>query len=332
MDFLFIRLLQPYAWRQCFSFSPIFFGVLLIIMHWTIYSIPASADLNVSWVLYFGYMIWIAVIISSVCRPEDTFVLDGGDAVVCTYKEKGKYLIVCTKINGPSPNKETFYAKEYLKLFQNSEISYFAYRPTDENDWYCWRRYGDIKKLGAKLNKMLFLYSDKGTAIINILSYIDVIELKSEYVKYNTMCIPQGSQVCYTDGRKISSKPDDLLLIQSDGKYKTYGFYLSTKIPYYREIIVSSIIFRKGCDKVLLWWNPETKQYVERYSFREMFGLLNDFFVEMTEDYKVGGNIYRYDGETETMRKLYEGNFRIIDFDLGTILGDNGRYYGARQI
>ena len=79
----------------------------------------------------------------------------------------------------------------------------------------------------------------------------------------------------------------------------------------------------------MLQYDGENKTYRDFFRCFDVSRTLNEYFIEMTENYNCGGNIYYYNGKTEKLEKVYTGSFRAVDFDKGLVLGADGNEYGA---
>lgn len=273
-------------------------------------------------------MFLVVYVLDNVCTAADYFRLAQGKIAVYVFNTKDAYEFLIV-----DNNVETeFSATAYRVPFQTPDAGCFIFRGGEKegNNWFVWSvTHPKPMPLGARLNNILFLSSGEDNDV-RILSKDGSFQtLNGEYIVYDSMFIPKGSQMCYADRGQDPQLPNKIMLIRKEGEYKSYGFYLSDGSPCCRNILISSIIFREGAERVLLWYDEEKEKYIEFFRCVDISRNLNEYFIELTKDYHIGGKIHRYNGKTENMEKIYEGNFRLIDFENGVVRGDDGKDYGS---
>lgn len=273
-------------------------------------------------------------ILQEVCGPVETFKLNNGRIRVCAYKNKTphKHSLFELIIH---QDKKSFLilAEEYAVPFKTPDAGCFIFREAKDNNkkWLVWTAdTEETKVLGTRLNKILFISPEKEEGV-NVLTKSGAVQqIKGDYFVYDDIYPPVGSRLCYAERNEKAKCPDKFLLVRQDGNYKIYGFYLSGEAQQCLEVIVSSIIFCEGTSRVLLRYDKDEKRYKELYRSRnDMSRRLNEYFIEASDDYNVSGKIYRYDGRRDRLNKIYEGDFRYVDFDKGQVLGGDGEIYGS---
>ncbi len=338
--FKFSRLLTPSAWknqdwRDIFTY---FFcglcGVSIVV-----FSNDVNYPANEPNFMFIGNLIWICALFSiiaetfwSVCGPTKRYKLNNGNTRLFVYKSQTLHkhdlfeLVVHTK-----DASFTKYAEEYNVPYVDKSANCFTFRAAEDNnsDWIsCNVQTGQIEVLGNRLNKILFISSEKDGRLNILMIDGSVKNLEYDYIVYNSCYIPNGAklQIPQDVNSSFKSFPDEFLFIKHGNAYKTYSFFLKDNYIGYSEVFISSVIFREGKDRVLLEFDGE--KYTECFRAGELSRRLNDYFLELIDDYRVGGKVYHYDAKKKSLDIIYEGNFRSIEFDNGEILGDDGKIYG----
>lgn len=275
-------------------------------------------------------------IFHDVCSPAKTFKLDNGRVRVWAYKSRTLHKHDLFELIIHKDGKSfLILAEKYAVPFKTPDAGCFIFREAkdDNKNWLVWTAYteeAEVEVLGTRLNKILFISPEKNGGV-NILTKSGAVQqIKGEYLVYDDVYIPTGSKLYYAPKNKTPKFPDKFLLVRQNGSYTSYGFYLSEDAPQCREVIVSSIIFREGTSRVLLRYDEDEKCYQEHFRCRnDMSRRLNEYFIEATDNYNIGGKIYYYDGRLERLNKIYEGDFLCIDFKKGQVLGGDGKTYGS---
>lgn len=336
------RLLLPSAWNNLDLIETILYLLILIcglVVVWPNGFTEMTDDTTDKLFNYIGAVMSVAALSSiiwrvlhDVCYPLKVCKLDDGRTKLYVYKNKeNMFELVLHK----AESSETIFVADYDVPFNGKTVGCFTYSLGKENvaDWFVYNvRERKTEKLGRRLNKILFISSKKDGGISVLFSDGSVQRLHGDYIVYDDLYIPADAKVLVpqdVDG-KTKSMPDKFLFIQKDGSYKTYGFFLSDEKTGYSEVFISSVIFREGEDRLLLEFNGEV--YKVRLRTQDLSRELSNYFLELTDDYRVGGKVYRYDGKTKSLDVIYEGNFRYIEFDDGTILGDDGKTYGPNTL
>lgn len=326
------RLLIPSAWKNLKWGDTVAYIICLI------GSIIIS-NLNDRIFIYSGQIICIGACMSivlqvlhDVCCPREIVKLCNGRIKVGVYKSqtlhKHNLFDIIIRKEG---YERIIFAAEYAFPFKNPDACCFTFRPAkdDNRDWLVWNaKTEEATVLGKKLNKILFISPEEELHLKILQANGSLCKITGDYMVYDEFHIPKGALLAYADNFPDPQIPDKFLFVCQKDVYKSYGFYLQEDEPKWREIILSSVIFREGKDKILLQYDEDKACYQEICRYLELFRRLDEYFIEFTENYRIGGNIYRYDGKHEKLDKIYEGNFRIIDFNEGKILGDNGKIYG----
>ncbi|MCM1324604.1 MAG: hypothetical protein NC218_10820 [Acetobacter sp.] len=283
-------------------------------------------------ILFGGTLFIILQILHNVCYPDEILKLDNGQVKVCVYKSQTLHKHNLFELIIHKGDKELLLcAAEYAFPFKNPDAVCFTFRPAQDADynWFVWNvQTEETTVLGSRLNKILFISPKEGESLRVPCANGNVQVITGEYIVYDQCHITAGSTLRYADNGKNPQIPDKFLFVRQDGIYKSYGFYLREDKPECREIILSSAIFREGRDRILLQYDEDKECYHELFRCVEIFRSLDEYFAELTEDYHIGGNIYRYNGKLKKLEKIYEGNFRCIDYDNGQILGDDEKIYG----
>ncbi len=325
------RLFQKSAWRNVNLAGAVL--LLLIAVAMGISLIQDSAD-SLTWVVFIAVIITFAFyIIVSVCESIDYFTLANGAVKVFVFQnvrsgKKREYEILILK----EDEEACFIAVDYKVPFRTPEARCFILRgdELDKRSWFVWSvDREEVTHLGVQLNRILFLPSGEGNGFRILAQDGSYEQLNGGYIVYDSLFVPKGSQFCYANREKNPQMPDKYLLTREKDIYKCYGFYLTGETPHCRELIISSIIFREGAERILLQYDEENKTYRDVFRCFDVSRTLNEYFIEMTENYNCGGNIYYYNGKTEKLEKVYTGSFRAVDFDKGLVLGADGNEYGA---
>lgn len=340
--FKFSRLLTPSAWKNLDLMDTISYLVILICgltITWLESCVTVEDDPIVKLISYVGPVISVGALFSliadtlwRVCGPTKRYKLNKGKTRLFVYKSQTLHkhdlfeLVVHTK-----DGFFTKYAEEYNVPFADKNATCFTFRAAADNnsDWLsCNVQTGQTEVLGKRLNKILFISPEKAGLLNILIADGSVKKIESDYIVYDAWHIPDGAklQVPQDVDSRIKSFPDKFLCIKKDGMYKTYGFFLSDKKTGYSEVFISSVIFREGRDRLLLEFDGAV--YKERLRTQELSRKLSNYFLELTDDYRIGGKVYCYDGKTKSLDVIYEGNFLWIEFDDGTILGDDRKVYG----
>ncbi len=326
MDWKLDRLRNWYAWKYWFNIANILLVSLFCCIVWMNAQFVLSANIK-TFLWIFVSLLAVFITLDSVCSPQDIFVLDKNGTYACIYKEYRHHYCIIVK-NGKA--KTEIWASEYDCFYEKSPKALFVYRLLHDDKWYLWRKNAEAELLGERLNEILFRLNDKEHGI-TALAYHEIQFFSNAFTHYEDVFIPPMAQITDADG-VLLERPDELLLMKNGGRYVTYGFYLASKMPYYRKVCLSALIFRDNTEKVLILWNKEQKIYTELYRGHNMSRQMNSFFVEFDDDYQVGGKIFRYNAETNQLLTVYQGNFRSMDFESGVIVGDDGVTYGGKCV
>lgn len=324
------RLFQKTAWRNV---NLAVAGLLLLTaIAMSVSLIQNSAD-SLTWLVFVMVLIIFAFyIIDSVCESVDDFTLANGRVKVSVFQnaradKKQEYEIFIFE----EEQETCFIAVDYKVPFRTPEARCFILRgdETDKQSWFVWSiDREEAAHLGVQLNRILFLPPGEGNGVRILAQDGSIKQVNGEYIVYDSLFVPKGSQFYYAEREKNPQIPDKYLLVREKDVYKSYGFYLTGDTPHYRELVISSIIFREGAERVLLQYDENAKAYREVFRCFEISRTLNEYFIEMTQNYVCGGNVYCYNGKTEKLEKVYTGSFRLVDFDKGLVLGDDGNEYG----
>lgn len=329
------RLLIPSAWKNLkwgdtVSFIICLIGsIILISLSETVKDWIFICSGQVICIVSLAFIIFR--ILYDVCWPFKIVKLSNGRIKVGVYKSQTLHKHDLFELIIHKENREIcVYASEYDFPFKNPAATCFTFRSaSDSPNWLVWDTQtleGII--LGRRLNKILFISPKENLTLKVLQENGNVSEIVSDYMVYDECCIPKGSSFAFADRRANPQIPDKFLFVCQKDVYKSYGFYLREDEPKCKEILLSSVILREGKDRIILQYEEDKAQYQEIYRCLDPSHRLNEYFIEFTNDYRVGGNIYRYDGKQEKLEKIYEGNFRSIDFNNGQILGDDGKIYG----
>ncbi len=319
------RLFQKSAWKNV---NPVAVGLLFLMLMVTVIMCIRSPELINIALFTIGLFLLLGYVLDTVCAVADSFILDKGRVKVYVFQRQEEYDIRIFE----KDTEILIEATAYSAPFQASDAGCFAFRggPEEHNKWFVWStKNREPQPLGARVNDILFLPSGEDSGVRILAKDGSVETLYGDYIVYDSLYVPQGSQMCYADRGKDPALPDTVLLVRKDDKYQSYGFYLLEDNPCCREILISSIIFREGIERVLLRYDEEKGKYTEFFRCEDVAHKLNEYFIELTEDYRTGGKIYRYNGKTENLEKIYEGNFRLIDFEECIVRGDDGKDYGC---
>lgn len=330
------RLFCLSAWKSVVWVD--FIGYAIIFVGSVFCAIASSGDESLLTLLCIAHILWIfgllgiLITVLKVCIPLDVYRHEEGDITLCVYKscvssEKEMFELVIHKNNCSF----IMHVDDYKVPFPLKKSCCFIYLSQRENgkEWAsCNVKTEETEVLGCLLNKILFIPLKPEHGRMNILQPDGTVtNLKGDYYVYSNWHIPDGSDLTFPKGSTNIGFPDDFLFVRNNGVYKTYGFFLSgDEFCGCSEVFISAVIFREGSDRLLLEYDGE--KYVERFRVEEAFRLLNDYFLEMTDEYDVGGKVYKYDGKSKSLDVLYKGDFRAIDFDSGQILGSDGQTYG----
>lgn len=317
-----------------------FIGYAIIFVGGVFCAIASSGDESLLTLLCIAHILWIfgllgiLITVLKVCIPLDVYRHEEGDITLCVYKNctstaNGAFELVIYK----KDCSFIMHVDDYKVPFPLKKSCCFIYLSQRENgkEWAsCNVKTGETEVLGRFLNKILFIPLKPENRGMNILQPDgQVTTLNGDYFVHSDWHIPVGGRLTFPKGSTNIGFPDDLLFVKNDGVYKTYGFFLSDdEFCGCSEVFISAIIFREGNDRLLLEYDDEKERYIERLHVRESFRLLNDYFLEMTDKYNVGGKVYKYDGKSKSLDVLYEGDFRAIDFDRGEVIGSDGQTYG----
>lgn len=318
MDWKFNRFLNWYAWKYWFNFVNIVIVFLAVCAAFITAGDQGHTELNVlMWVLLSVVLLYSSI--ESVCSPQQRLCLEKG-AYACVYQEYTHHFCIVVK---ESKSQTTIWTNEYDYLFKNAPHALFVYRSLKDDMWYLWQKNALEKTLGERINKILFRLEEK----LFVLAYNEVQSFNSKYICCQDVYIPQGTQT--TDKEQVPLEtPDEVLLIKKGETYESYGFYLSGEMPYYRHVILSTIIFREGGFRSILLWEPEKKTYVVLHRSQELHRRLNTYFYEFDSRYRIGGTILRYQPDSKSFKRLYHGNFNSVNFESGLVWGEDGKVYG----
>lgn len=84
------------------------------------------------------------------------------------------------------------------------------------------------------------------------------------------------------------------------------------------------MIFKNENNHVVLKYQPDG--YEKIYDDQSVVKTVCDKIAQFTDNYRVGGIIWKLNPEKKKLEKIYEGNFRSIDFE-GYVTGDNGQKF-----
>lgn len=160
---------------------------------------------------------------------------------------------------------------------------------------------------------------------VNILDGINIFSSQADCFIYDKAFVPPVAvNEIKAHGRKARI-PDKYLIAKTGTNYTIYGLY--EDYPRVLLLQIPIIIFKDmGQDVVLVW--------EEKSGYREIFRTqasvkrsLSNVFVELTDKPKISGIIRRLNEQTMQIETLYEGRFYAIDFDSGSVTGENGFEY-----
>ena len=218
----------------------------------------------------------------------------------------------------------------------------FMYCPDGNNNhWYCLNAHSDKHQLLGKkmyygIGDTVFLLGidDKGKQDLRIWHNNTLIKLKAD-------CSVMGAYVPPIAAKNIKKQtednvwipanaPDEYLIIENDGKHSVYGIYDNGETsPECWPLSINAIIYEYLFDRVVLVSNKEG-EYDVLCRKKSITRVVNDVITELTDTFRgrgnIGGIVWRFDEEDNSMHKLYEGSFRAIGFADGSVVGDGWEY------
>ena len=84
------------------------------------------------------------------------------------------------------------------------------------------------------------------------------------------------------------------------------------------------MIFKNENNHVVLKYQQD--RYEKIYDAQSVVKTVCDKIAQFTDNYRVGGIIWKLNPAKKKLEKIYEGNFRSIDFE-GYVTGDNGQKF-----
>ncbi len=327
------RLLNPYAWRSWFSFEVIFIHVLIIVALWLQAAVIPEQN-RTGWLNIIFYVLCPAVCIfvsvDKISSPYKIIFGKEGKPDVCIYKEKHKggrkYWRIVVKDGGKT---DDIFAEDFEVLFEGLPTdTLLVYLSEDTKEyWYLWRANAEPKHLGIRINDIL--YRSREDNKLTALSYLDVREFTGECIAGKDVYIPEGVDTINMEGIKKKT-PDEVMLVKEGCRYESWGFYLSSKLPYYHRVILSSAIIRENDFQILLTWNKVMNRYTVVHKSKALSRRLSCWFCDLDDKYDIGGRISRYYAGSKRLQYVYNGRFLSIDFDNGLIQGTDGKVYGGK--
>ena len=324
------RLFEPSAWKRVVTHINQIFFILLFIGLLSLALLKNSPEkiFTTEIVGTCTAIIFVFSVLATVCMADEYFEIK--------INKTGLQKIYLYTSGIYFPNKKIdmtiisrFAGKKYI-LNEKITEDYHFWKETNcflccinDNYYYLSSVFYTLELLGQKKTKTSFMSKD--TAQIKVLDRKNVLSIQAEYFILGKIYIPPTAQDKINVHEIKVSAPDEYLIVNRLEKYYVYGLY--EDYPRVLLLQIPIIIFKDmGQDVVLVW--------EEKSGYREIFRTqasvkrsLSNVFVELTDKPKISGIIRRLNEQTMQIETLYEGRFYAIDFDSGSVTGENGFEY-----
>lgn len=332
-----MKKLKSWRWQRLFSADAFGTNPILLALSF-LYIFSAFFCREYQWVvagLVLCAVLTLFVLIREICQAYDCFYVKLGAQRYKAYVYPSPYVLRIEMVEESCEHKALLNVAEYEYDFLKPSES-FIYRMPDDDEWYLvGGRFGDAVCLGKRLGKTIFMpiYENPDYTCLNVLSEGDITRIKAERAVVGTYFIPpfkpKKENISGCDDVQDKT-PDDYLIVRGyDGNYTVYGIFINNEdkllLPLCRPVYVPSIIIREFNDTVILVYADG--KYKELCRKQDTKRKLNDVIIELTDNYRIGGIIWKYDASEQNLVKLYEGNFFGIGFENGEIIGENGWKY-----
>lgn len=293
-----------------------------------------DAPLGMRYLFYAGICLAVFYILHTVCASDDYVYIDNIGSVYIYKKSKGYILEIVSK------QKHDFcYLNNYeIRKVKVGNRRILLYETLKDKKWYYLTKGSrEALYLGNRISKTIFeTYRRSHNALteLKILDgdgyetfYTDTYYCENIYVSpFYADKIKAIEQFHQTKWLSQATVPMQYLILKDKGEnYRIIGLYESKEAgPFFRELAIPIVIFKNQNNHVVLKYQPYG--YEKIYDSQSVVKTVCDQIAQFTDQYRVGGIIWKLDPEKKELEKIYEGNFRSIDFE-GYITGDNGEKF-----
>jgi hypothetical protein len=229
-----------------------------------------------------------------------------------------------------------WYINSYEIITSTYKHSALLYELSENKQWYYLT--GKSKqpcRLGNKVGNTIFEIPQKGgKKELRVLfedTYttfcVDAYNCKNIYVSpfYSDKIMQVNRFDIFGKWLGPTTIPEQYLVIRNNGLYDVFGLYYKQEYgPSWMELAIPVVLLKDGANHVVLKYQQE--RYQKIYDEQSVVSVVCDIVAQFTNDYRVGGIVWKLNPEKAELEKIYEGNFRGIDFD-GTITGENGQKF-----
>lgn len=292
------------------------------------------------------FVLWATAIIifdaiAVICMSDQYFTIKSGSKIkyrIYLYTAgvySGKEDIEMIILNDKKEYQIRDRIKDNYRFYRWSDWSSFLFYSKDNAEWFYVTTSDDIIQLGNRVGETVFRNPQKPNKMCVLIGRGSMI-IEAETFFFNGVYIPPVASKNIVDaetGEKLDN-PQDFLVAKRGKEYTVYGLYknfVKKDSPQCRILRIPNIIFKAGDQDVILQWQDNILQWNDGY--REIYRTqhsvkrqVNDIFVELTYQNGIGGTVKKFNEETGKLDTLYKGYFRGIDFDSGSVIGDNFEY------
>lgn len=284
----------------------------------------------IEWLCWSTWVLLAVALLQNICCADEYYEIKSGKKLIrkiylytSGYFKKSKTVDMIIRgnnyeIHRPIEAHQYDFHKwdDFTSFLFTFEDNYYYSSPVNAAE-YLGQCIGTTVFSPAEKENQLVILDDHGTTTMDA----DAFFLNGAYIP------PLASKEIYDeDTEEKLEVPEEYLIAKRGRKYSIYGLYYISS-PKCRKLKAPNVIFKEGVQDVVLQWNDE-------YGYREIYRTrhsvkrqISDVFVELTYQHGIGGTIRKFNEQTQKIDLLYKGCFHAIDFDNGSIIGDNGYEY-----
>ena len=301
--------------------------IMSLLMLWFASDEAIDFSLIFTWLCRLCWLILGVAVLQNICCADEYYEIKSGKKIIRKiYLYTSGYFKRNIKVNMVMKEKN-------YEIHQPIEAHHYDFEKWDDftsflfeidNEYYYSSPVAEAQPLGRCIGATVFSPSGKEKQV-TILDGCDILTLEADAFFLNGVYIPPlASQQIYANiTNKKMAKPQDYLVAKHGKKYNVYGLYYLNR-PTCLQLRISNVIFKEGAQEVILQWN-------NKHGYQEIFRsnhsvkrAVSDIFVELTYRHGIGGTIRKFNEQTQKLDLLYKGYFHAIDFDSGSIIGDQG--------
>lgn len=330
------RLAAPSAWKRIRKWDVLLVAAAAGIALAVFMSVLAVKTAGIICICCILVGLYFFGILAELCCADDCFFMFYGGELCKVYvyetenAQKRMFYDICIKVPGDVVHID---AAEYEYKMFRKEHNCFIYRRIDDSQWYQVAESVsgiEIRNLGERLEKTVFLASEEGESPkrLRVLQRNSYKEFSAEMYVCGDMYFPLAAgeyiipdksfreQRMYPEACK---KPYGYLFLKKGGTYDLIGLYAEEKqLPHFLFAQAPAVMFRSGIETVVLLAEKDGR-YREFYRGESFIPIRNGNIVELDCGVPMYGRILRFNPETKTLEKKYEGRITSIGFQNGVV-------------